>query len=475
MNSALRIRPVVLSGGSGTRLWPMSREHYPKQLLPLAGSMSMLCETLARFADPNLFAKPIVMTGDALRFSVAEQVRLSRIESTIVLEPSARNTAPAIAAAALLAQEEDPEAILLVVPSDHLIKDVPRFLGNVRDALPTAIDGSLVTFALRPTRAETGYGYIRLGEPLAGSPNVRRVASFIEKPDIERARAFVADGQHYWNGGMFLFSAKSFWGELERYAPPVSDAVRAAVAGRRVDLDFVRLDAKAFDRAPSISIDYAVMEKTERAVTTVCDIGWSDVGSWSELWEVGDKDANGNVIVGDVIAEASTASYLRSEGALTTILGVDKLVVVVTDDAVLVADRDRVQNVKLIVDRLRKADRPEASTHLRSYRPWGYYQSLHKGSRFQVKRLSIKPGAKISLQKHHHRAEHWVVVSGTAMITRGSEQVTLGENESIYIPRGAVHRIENPGKVPLNVIEVQSGEYLGEDDIVRIEDSYGRT
>jgi mannose-1-phosphate guanylyltransferase/mannose-1-phosphate guanylyltransferase/mannose-6-phosphate isomerase len=474
MSNPLRIRPVVLSGGSGTRLWPMSRELHPKQLLPLAGIASMLCETLTRFADAARFARPIVMTNDALRFSVAEEVRLSALESTIVLEPSARNTAPAIAAAALLAQEEDPDAIIMVVPSDHLIRDLPGFLAKVADALPAAVAGNLVTFALRPTRAETGFGYIRLGEAIAGTNGVYRVASFVEKPDAERARALVADGLHYWNGGMFLFSARDYWRELERHAPAVCAPVKDAVAARRVDLDFVRLDAKAFDRAPNISIDYAVMEKTDRAATVVCDIGWSDIGSWSELWEVGAKDADGNVIVGDVIVESSRDSYLRSEGPLTAILGVNKLVVVVTDDAVLIADRDRVQNVKLIVDRLRRANRPEPATHLRSYRPWGYLQSLHQGHRFQVKRLTIKPGAKISLQKHHHRAEHWVVVSGTAMVTRNAEQVMLGENESIYIPRGAVHRLENPGKVPLNVIEVQSGEYLGEDDIVRIEDSYGR-
>jgi mannose-1-phosphate guanylyltransferase/mannose-1-phosphate guanylyltransferase/mannose-6-phosphate isomerase len=474
MSSEIRIRPVILSGGSGTRLWPMSRDQFPKQLLPLSGASSMLCETVSRFSDKTAFGPPIIMTNDALRFAVAEQIRLAGGQATIVLEPSARNTAPAIAAAALQAAGDDPEAVILVVPSDHIIRDVPRFLGHVAEALPEALGGALVTFGLQPVRPETGYGYIRCGEPIPGRSSLHAVASFVEKPDLERAKAFIATGEYYWNGGMFLFSAKALLAELERFAPAVVQAARQAFQRRRVDLDFVRLDAETFAQAPNISIDHAVMEHTQRAVTAVCDIGWTDVGSWSELWTVGEKDARGNVISGDVVAEKTTNSYIRSEGPLTSVVGVDALVVVVTDDAVLVAGREQSQSVKLIIDRLRQSNRQELSTHLRVYRPWGYFQSLHKGERFQVKRLSIKPGAKISLQKHYHRSEHWVVVNGSALVTRGNEEVVLGENESIYIPRGVVHRLENPGKVLLSLIEVQSGEYLGEDDIVRIEDTYGR-
>lgn len=476
MTNKSRITPVILSGGAGTRLWPLSREQFPKQLLPLAGTHSMIQETLLRFADPARFTAPIVVTNEETRFTVGEQMRaIAMAEGSLVLEPAARNTAPAVTAAALLALESDPAAVLLVVPSDHVIGDVAGFLAQVEMAMPAARDeGRLVTFSIVPTRPETGYGYIRRGEPLANNSAVYSVDTFVEKPDEARARAFLAAGDCFWNSGMFLFSAASFLEEVERHAPEVLTAVRAAVAGRTVDLDFIRLDAAAFSASPSISIDYAVMERTSRAATVPCDIGWTDVGAWSELWRIGKKDENGNTLLGDVLVEQSRNCYVRSEGILTAAVGVENLVVVVTDDAVLVTQRDRTQDVKLIVDRLRREKRSELTTHERVHRPWGYYQTIQKGDRFQVKRLTIKPGGKLSLQKHYHRAEHWVVVNGTALVTRGEETLLFHENESVYIPLGSLHRLENPGKVPLCLIEVQSGGYLGEDDIVRLEDTYGR-
>jgi mannose-1-phosphate guanylyltransferase/mannose-1-phosphate guanylyltransferase/mannose-6-phosphate isomerase len=475
MSDATKIKPVILSGGSGTRLWPMSRQHHPKQLLPLASPVSMIRDTLARFSDPMRFDAPTIVTADALRFSVAEEVRLDGIEGVqIVLEPSARNTAPAIAAAALIAAETDPEAVLLVVPSDHVILDAQAFLAMVDQAAPAARDGYLVTFAMTPTRAETGYGYIHMGPDLDGHPGVNAVRAFVEKPDAVRAQRFLDEGGYFWNSGMFLFQAKSFLSELERLAPDILPSVREAVAGRKTDLDFIRLAAEPFAKAPSISVDYAVMERTSRAATVGARIGWTDVGNWAELWNIGAKDHDGNVLQGDVIALETTNSYVRSEHALVATLGVDNLVVVVTDDAVLISDRDRAQDVKLVVERLKADNRTEQASHTKVHRPWGYYQSIHNGDRFQVKRLSVKPGAQLSLQKHFHRAEHWVVVGGTALVTRDDQTMLLRENESVYIPLGSVHRLENPGKVPLTLIEVQSGSYLGEDDIVRIIDTYGR-
>lgn len=471
-----RITPVVLSGGAGTRLWPLSREHFPKQLLPLAGERTMIQETLLRFTDAVRFAPPIVVTNEETRFAVAEQMRAAGIaDGRLVLEPAARNTAPAIVAAALLAAGDDPEAMLLVVPSDHVITDPRAFLDLVGTALGAAQAGRLVTFSIVPTRPETGYGYIRRGEPLADHPGVSAVAAFVEKPDRDKAERFLADGGYFWNSGMFLFSAASFLSEIETHAPEVLRAVRAAVAGRTVDLDFIRLEREAFTASPSISIDYAVMEHTRLAATVPCDVGWTDVGAWSELWRIADKDGAGNVLSGDVVMEDSRDCYVRSEGLLTAAVGVRDLVIVATDDAILVADRNRTQDVKLIVDRLRREKRDELADHRRVHRPWGYFQSIHTGDRFQVKRLTVKPGSKLSLQKHYHRAEHWVVVNGTALVTRGEETFLIHENESVYIPLGTLHRLENPGKVPLSVIEVQSGAYLGEDDIVRIDDTYGRS
>jgi mannose-1-phosphate guanylyltransferase/mannose-1-phosphate guanylyltransferase/mannose-6-phosphate isomerase len=394
--------------------------------------------------------------------------------AAIILEPSARNTAPAIAAAALIAAETDPDALLLVVPSDHVILDDAAFLSMVDQAKAAAQDGYLVTFAMTPTRPETGYGYIHIGRPLDGHPEVNAVQAFVEKPDAAKAQRFLDEGGYSWNSGMFLFSAKTYLSELERLAPDILPPVKASVAQRQTDLDFIRLAADPFAQAPNISVDYAVMERTDRAATISARIGWTDVGNWAELWNIGQKDQHGNVTHGDVIALDTTNSYIRSEHALVATVGVDNLVVVVTDDAVLISDRDHAQDVKLVVERLKAENRTEQASHTKVYRPWGYYQSIHNGDRFQVKRLSVKPGAQLSLQKHFHRAEHWVVVNGTALVTRDEQTMLLQENESIYIPLGAVHRLENPGKVPLNLIEVQSGSYLGEDDIVRIIDTYGR-
>ena len=470
-----KITPVILSGGSGTRLWPMSRQHYPKQLLPLISDLSLLQETLGRFADQTRFAAPVIVTNEALRFIVAEQAR-SVVSSPgmLLLEPVARNTAPALAAAALAVGADDPDALLLVVPSDHVIRNVDAFLALVDKAAAAAQDGFLATFSITPSRAETGFGYIKKGEPLLDHPDLFRVSAFVEKPDAARAAAFVASGDYFWNGGMFLFPAKTIIAELETHAPEILAAVRKAVENRKTDLDFVRLDEEAFSAAPSISIDHAVMEKTDLAVTIPCDIGWSDVGAWNELWDITAKDENNNALQGDVIAEDSKNCLIRSEGALTCAIGVEDLTIVTTPDAVLVMGRDKAQDLKKITTRLIEQNRPEMTSHTRVYRPWGFYQSLHDGERFQVKRLTVNPGAKLSLQKHYHRAEHWVVVNGAALVTRDKETLLLRENESVYLPLGCVHRLENPGSIPLNVIEVQSGSYLGEDDIVRLEDTYGR-
>lgn len=476
----MTIQPVILSGGAGTRLWPMSRQEYPKQLLPLASSVSMIRDTLQRVGNETWYRPPMIVTAEALRFSVAEEARLCRSAASIVLEPVARNTAPAVTAAALLAAQSDPETILLVMPSDHVITDDATFQTLVQLGAKAAKDGWLVTFAMTPTRPETGYGYIKIAPslpglpPLPSLPGVHRVEAFVEKPDAARAQGFLDQGNHFWNSGMFLFKASAFLDEIKRHAPDVFQAVGSAVQQRTTDLDFIRLHAESFAQAPSISVDYAVMERTDKAATILGNIGWTDVGSWSELWAIGTKDPNNNVTVGDVISNDSTGCYLRSEGPMVAVSGLNDLVVVATDDAVLVTTKAQAQDVKILVDHLRQSGRQEHAAHTRAHRPWGYFQTLHQGDRFQVKRLTIKPGAKISLQKHFHRAEHWVVVNGTALVTKDEGSQIVRENESIHIPLGVVHRLENPGKVPLTVIEVQSGEYLGEDDIVRFDDTYGR-
>jgi mannose-1-phosphate guanylyltransferase/mannose-6-phosphate isomerase len=463
------LTPVVLSGGSGTRLWPLSRELYPKQLLPLVGERTMLQETLLRLEGLEA-ARPIVVCNEAHRFLVAEQLRqLNANPQAIVLEPAGRNTAPAIALAALRAA---PDALLLVLPADHVIRDVPAFQAAVRVAVPAASTGKLVTFGVVPDGPETGYGYIKQSAP-AGT-GVYSIDRFIEKPDAARAAAFLEEGGYYWNSGMFLFRADRYLEELQRHAPDIADAARAALSAATPDLDFVRVDKAAFEACRSDSIDYAVMEKTRDAVVVPLAAGWSDVGSWSSLHDALPADRDGNVSRGDVIAEDSSGCYFYAGSRLVSAVGMKDHIVVETKDAVLVAPKDRVQDVKKLVARLKAEGRYEHSLHREVYRPWGSYDSIDTGHRFQVKRLTIKPGAQLSLQLHHHRAEHWIVVSGTARITLGEKVFLLEENHSTYIPIGEKHRIENPGKVPLHIIEVQSGSYLGEDDIVRFEDRYGR-
>ncbi len=469
-----RIVPVVLSGGSGTRLWPVSRESYPKQFWPLISERSLIQETVARGRGEG-FAGPIIVCNEGHRFIVAEQMRLMDVpDAQILLEPVGRNSAPAIAAAALLVAEQDPDAVLWMMAADASIVDLPALSRALQAAVTAARAGRFVTFGMKPTGAETGYGYIEVGARLDGLPDVHAVAGFVEKPDTARAVAMLAAGDYLWNSGMFVFTAATLLAELARHAPEVLTAVRAAVAGRSQDLDFIRLAVEPFTACPNISLDYAVAEHTDMAAVVPADLGWSDVGSWSALWELGGKDGNGNVTLGDVVMEGSTNCYGRSDGIVTAVVGLTDVVVVVTEDAVLAMHRDRAQDVKKVVDTLRRNKRPEAVTHNRVYRPWGFYESLIHGNRFQVKRIVVTPGARLSLQKHFHRAEHWVVVAGSALVTRDSEVVLLRENESIYLPLGCVHRLENPGRIPLTLIEVQSGSYLGEDDIVRLEDSYGR-
>jgi len=473
------LTPVILSGGAGTRLWPLSRELYPKQLLALTGERTMLQQTALRVSGLQATA-PIVVCNEAHRFLVAEQLRQLKIEPrATVLEPFGRNTAPAIALAALAAiragagdaTASDPA--LLILPADHVIRGVPAFQKAVRVALTAAQQGQLVTFGIVPDAPETGYGYIHRGGP-STTEGVHRIERFVEKPALERAQQFVTSGEHFWNSGMFLFRASRYLEELQRLAPEIATVSRAAFEGAKSDLDFTRIDPKLFERCPSDSIDYAVMEKTSDAVVVPLDAGWSDVGSWSALHEASEGDKHGNVSHGDVIAEDSKGCYLYSESRLVSVVGLQDHVVVETKDAVLVAPKARVQDVKKLVARLKEAGRYEHSLHREVYRPWGSYDSIESGERFQVKRLKVKPGATLSLQMHHHRAEHWIVVQGTARITRGDEVFLLEENQSTYIPIGVKHRIENPGMIPLHIIEVQSGSYLGEDDIVRLDDRYGR-
>jgi mannose-1-phosphate guanylyltransferase / mannose-6-phosphate isomerase len=465
--------PVILSGGSGTRLWPLSRELYPKQLLPLVGKGTMLQETLARLDGPDI-APPIVVCNESHRFLVAEQLlQLSIKNSSILLEPIGRNTAPAVAIAALSAQlaKESGDAILLVLPADHVIRDVKAFRAAVAEGGKVAKTGKLVTFGVVARTPETGYGYIKRSE---GTGPAYPVAQFVEKPDLATAKGYVDSGQYYWNSGMFMFQARTFLDELRSLAPAMYEGCVKAFNAAKRDLDFVRLPTKEFEAIPSDSIDYAVMEKTKHAVVVPLDAGWSDVGSWSALHEAMQGDENGNVQIGDVLTADTQGCYLQATSRLLATVGLKDHVVVETKDAVMVAPKDRVQDVKALVNELKKQNRYETSLHREVFRPWGSYDSVDSGERFQVKRLMVKPGASMSLQLHHHRAEHWIVVSGTARITRGEETFLLEENQSTYIPVGTKHRIENPGMIPLHIIEVQSGSYLGEDDIVRFEDRYGR-
>jgi mannose-1-phosphate guanylyltransferase/mannose-6-phosphate isomerase len=468
------IVPVILSGGSGTRLWPVSRESFPKQLWPLISERTMIQETALR-ATGQGFAPPVVVCNQAHRFLIAEQLRCAGIaDARIVLEPVGRNSAPAILAAAVLVAETDPDAVLWMMAADAAITDVPVLHRALDVAVIAARAGRIVTFGMKPTAPETGYGYIEVGAPLTDLPGVHALARFAEKPDAATAATLVASGRYLWNSGMFVFTARTLIEEMELYAPEVLAAVRGAVTARRTDLDFIRLDEAAFAASPNISLDYAVAERTTRAAVVPADIGWSDVGSWGALWELGQKDSAGNVAVGDVLLEGAENCYVRSDGMLAAVVGLKDVVVVVTADAVLAMSRDAAQDVKKVVDRLKAKGRKEAVAHNRVYRPWGFYETLIEGERFQVKRIVVPPGQKLSLQKHHHRAEHWVVVYGTALVTRDGEKLTVRENESVYLPLGCVHRLENPGRIPLTLIEVQSGSYLGEDDIERFEDTYGR-
>ena len=468
------ICPVILSGGAGTRLWPLSRRAYPKQFLPLISGRTMLQETAGRVSG-NGFAPPLIVCNDEHRFLVAEQLReIDASPRRIVLEPTGRNTAPAIAAAALLLSAEDPDTLMLVQPSDHHIADPKAFSQIVATAMPAAQRGHLTTFGIAPSRPETGYGYIQTGAPVDGLDGVFSVQRFVEKPDRGTAEQYLSEGGYFWNSGMFLLHAGRYLEELEHLAPDVFRACRDAVARGKDDLDFFRLDPAAFGAAPDISVDYAVMEQTDHAAVVPADIGWSDIGSWRSLRDAQDSDGLGNVVHGDVLLEGVSNSYVHANGKLVAAVGVENIVVVATDDAILVASAERCGEVSRVVERLRRSNRQESLHHNRVYRPWGFYQTMDLGDRFQVKRIMVKPGEKLSLQMHHHRAEHWVVVTGTARVTCDGQSTLLHENESTYIPLGSSHRLENPGKIPLHLIEVQSGAYLGEDDIVRFEDNYGR-
>ncbi|HVT34613.1 MAG TPA: mannose-1-phosphate guanylyltransferase/mannose-6-phosphate isomerase [Nevskiaceae bacterium] len=468
------LSPVILSGGSGTRLWPLSRKNLPKQFLALSGDATLFQQTVERTRALAGVGAPIVVCSEEHRFLVAEQLRALNVEgASILLEPMPRNTAPAIALAACQALANDAEATLLVLPADHLIGDTSSFAEAVGKALPLAEQGWLVTFGIRPEAPETGFGYIKRAEA-AGAAGFR-VERFVEKPDAATAQKYVEAGDYEWNSGMFLFKASRYLDELQQHAPTIYAAGKAAFEKAKADLDFVRVDKEAFAASPDTSIDYAVMEKTTRAAVVPVSCAWSDIGSWDALWAASQRDGDGNRLEGDVIAIDSRNCFVRgTDRRLVAALGLDDIVIVDTPDAVLVAPRTRVQDVKRLVERIKSDGRQEHMFHRKVYRPWGSYDSIDMGDRFQVKRITVKPGAALSLQKHHHRAEHWVIVSGTAEVTRNDEVFLVAENESTFLPLGAVHRLRNPGKVPLELIEVQSGSYLGEDDIVRLEDVYGR-
>lgn len=468
------ITPVLLSGGTGSRLWPLSREAYPKQLLPLIEQDSLLQTTLKRVDNTSMFGPAIVIANAEHRFVIAEQLRaIDFSDAKIVLEPFGRNTCPATTVAAILAFRNDPESTILVMPADHKISDVTAFQAAMEIGLKAAQEGRYVLFGVPPHAPATGYGYIETGGALENS-GMRKVLGFTEKPSRRTAEAYLATGRYFWNSGIFLLPAKTFLEEMSRLEPQILDACNHAVAKAVKDLDFLRLDPASFEKTPNISIDYAIMEKTSNAVVVDMECGWSDIGTWSSLWDVSDKGDGETSVFGDVLNIDTKGCYIRSEGPLVGALGVEDLVIVATSDAILVTRKDRDQDVKLLVDELKKAGHQCALQTTRVHRPWGFFQSIHLGERFQVKRITVAPGAKLSLQKHYHRSEHWIVVNGTALVTRDAEEILLRENESVYLPLGCIHRLANPGKVPLNLIEVQSGAYLGEDDIVRFEDDYAR-
>ncbi len=463
--------PVIMSGGSGTRLWPLSRKNKPKQFLNLFGDQSLFQDTLTRLSGLDELQAPIIVCNDEHRFMVAEQLQeLGEHKADIILEPCARNTAPAIAIAALQAQLLGDDPILLVLAADHVIHDHPAFHSAISKAKIVAEQGYLVTFGIVPDSPHTGYGYIEAENKTSSS----KVSAFVEKPNKEIAEQYLASGNYYWNSGMFMFKASTILQELALFAPEMLKNCQLAVDKAATDLDFVRLDKESFSACHSDSIDYAVMEKTDKAMVIPLDAGWSDVGSWSSLWENHDKDRDNNVSIGDVILEKVTNSYIHSEHRLVSVLGVDNLVVVETPDAVMIADKHQAENIKTIVSKLQKEERDEAIVHRKCYRPWGHYDAIDQGQRFQVKRITVNPGASLSLQLHHHRAEHWIVVKGTAEVTCGDVVSLVSENESTYIPLGTQHRLSNPGRVPLEIVEIQSGSYLGEDDIVRLQDNYNR-
>ena len=467
--------PVILSGGSGSRLWPKSRKEYPKQFLSLTdGEHTMIQETALRLRGLET-GSPLVVSNENHRFIVAEQLSaIGAPPQGILLEPCARNTAPAVTLAALFARRDGENPLLLVLPADHVIDNVPAFHKAVSDAADAARQGSLVTFGIVPTRAETGYGYVKSGAAVAGMGSTCEVARFIEKPPQADADSFIKQGGYFWNSGMFMFTAERFLQEMETFNPEIVSQCREALDRAEIDRDFTWLDEAAFADCPEDSIDYAVMEKTDAAVVVPMDAGWSDVGSWQSLWDIQHKDSRGNVCRGDVLAVDSNNCMISGDKRLVAALGVDDLVIVDSDDALMVTRRECSQDVKKLVAALEKNGDVKHLVHRKVFRPWGHYDSVDEGDRFQVKRITVKPGEKLSLQMHHHRAEHWIVVRGTAKVTCGEEEILLSENQSTFIPLGVRHRLENPGKVNLEIIEVQSGAYLGEDDIVRFDDTYGR-
>lgn len=470
--------PVILSGGSGTRLWPMSRQYYPKQFIPLMGKESLFQATLDRLRGMEHMVSPVVVSNQEYRFMAAEQLRqLGMTQARILLEPVARNTAPAIAAAAFEVCDRFDDAVMLVLPADHMIHDVEALRDAIKAGFNASRKGQLVTFGIVPERPETGFGYVRQGEALETDPTslpVYRVGRFVEKPDLVKAERYVADGGYLWNSGMFMFKASDYLQELQKQAPEIYNSCEEAYRKRYTDLHFIRLDSESFARSPADSIDYAVMEHTDHAVVVPLQAGWSDVGSWHSLWQTETHDEGDNIMVGDVLSKDCQRCYINADHRLVAVIGLQDTVVVETADAVLVGPRERSQDVRLIVDRLKSAKRVEAQYHLKDYRPWGTAEKIDASQRFKVRRLTVNPGHSLSLQMHHHRAEHWIVVEGTARVIRGDDVFLLSENESTFIPVGVRHRLENPGKIPLKLIEVQSGSYLDEDDIVRYEDAYGR-
>jgi len=477
------IIPVILSGGSGTRLWPLSRAMRPKQLLSLVSEATMIQDTVSRLNGIRFLAPPIVVCNEEHRFMIAEQMREINIDpSAIILEPFGKNTAPAVAISAIKASEIAKEidsnvaddAVILVLPADHVIEDTDAFHKAIATGYEAALMNKLVTFGIIPTAPETGYGYIKAGALVDNNEAVRAVEEFVEKPDKQTAESYIEQGSYFWNSGMFMFKATQYLNELEKYNSDMRNISAEALKQGETDLDFIRLNREVFKKCPSDSIDYAVMEKTENAVVVPVDIGWNDIGSWTALWEVGQSDKRGNVTQGDVCVIDSDNSYIHSENRLVSVVGVKDHVIVETPDAVLVAHKDAAQNVKNIVDKLKETHREEALIPHKVYRPWGTYECIDQEDRFQAKRIMVKPGGRLSLQRHHHRSEHWIVVKGTAKVTCGDKEFIMSENESTYIPLGEKHRLENAGKIPLEIIEVQTGSYLGEDDIERFDDVYGR-